>query len=314
MQPLPILETRQALYIERTLYLTIVLLHIVVLFGLPLFTDPHSPWRYALLLLLGCSAVTHWALLHQAFHNHLHTDKNISRWLGRGLAMLFPSPFRLIQFGHLLHHRLNGRACERADVIEAQQLSMLDQVVYYLRLSIGLYAAEVIACIGFLLPKPWVETLLNKVFDEHLQVKGDPLAAEALLADGGLWEARVDAGVAVVLYTLAFSLYGALWWQLALLLLFRGFWVSVMDNVFHYGAELNNPRQGFNLSLPRWLALTTLNFNFHGAHHRHVTMRWEQLPQGMVNDGEAYDGGLFKGTWQQFRGPQLLQPAESKAL
>lgn len=312
MRDLPILDTHQAYFIERLLYLAIVLLHIVVLFVLPLFTDTHSFWRYTVLLLLGCSAVTHWALLHQAFHRHLHTDKQVNRWLGRGLAMLFPSPFRLIQFGHLLHHNLNGRACERADVIEAKQLTLKDKIIYYIRLSIGLYAAEVLACIGFFLPKPWAESLLGNVFDEHMQVKGDPTAAETLLANGGLWEARIDAGVGIALYGLAFSLYGIAWWQLALLLLFRGFWVSVMDNVFHYGAELNNPRQGFNLSLPHWLAIATLNFNFHGVHHRHATLRWEHLPQGMVDDEEAYDGELFNLTWQQFRGPQVLQAFENK--
>jgi fatty acid desaturase len=81
-----------------------------------------------------------------------------------------------------------------------------------------------------------------------------------------------------------------------------------MDNAPHYGGELADPDQGFDMRLPGRLGALVLNTNLHGTHHRHPNLPWTALPRAFRKDGGTYAGSYLVVPWRQLRGPVPLHP------
>ena len=79
-----------------------------------------------------------------------------------------------------------------------------------------------------------------------------------------------------------------------------------MDNAPHYGGELADPGQGYDLSAPSPIASLVLNINLHGTHHRHPNLPWSALPDAFRRDGGRYAGSYLLTPWRQLRGPISL--------
>lgn len=239
-----------------------------------------------------------WALVHEGIHRNLHPDPIANDRVARGLAILFGSPFRLVRFGHLTHHRLNGSAVERPD-------HRPNRILYYLYLTGGLYAAEVAACLTGFLPRSLQARLARAAFyDGHPEAPGAADAAvRALTSDRARIELRADGAAALLVVAAAVFAYGSAWEWLVAALLGRALLVSLLDNAFHYEGPLGDPHTGHNLAMPDWLARVWLNFNLHRVHHRHPGLPWTELPRAMRADGDRCDVPLPGAVLRQFRGP-----------
>src|SRR5687767_7554139 len=94
----------------------VVLLNSYQLFALPLLLLPSNAWWALTLLPLVALNLTLWALIHEAIHQNLPGGPQRNVLTGRFLSIVHGAPFRILQSGHLLHHRYNRTVRERAEV------------------------------------------------------------------------------------------------------------------------------------------------------------------------------------------------------
>ncbi|MFR9773513.1 fatty acid desaturase family protein [Nocardia sp. SC052] len=281
---------------------TAVVLNIAQLFGLPLLIPGDPAWGWALLPLLLLTT-TFWSVIHEAVHGNLHHWRSRNDRYGRVLAVLYGSPFALLKAGHLLHHRYN-RTRERAEVYDPASSTWAKVAPgYYLRLFGGLYLLEVAAIMLAALPVAAVHGLA-RAMDGPDTVAGPLL--ERLARPEVFRQFRVDAAAVVGLHGAAFAAYGPHWWMLLAALAGRGVIVSLSDNAYHYGTDLDEPLEALNLKLPAPLEVLALSFNLHGVHHLRPGLRWYELRPAFDAEGGRHDIGWFRAVARQIRGPLRL--------
>ena len=284
-------------------------LNTVVLVGVPIALARGHEAAAWLIPACVLATVPHWALVHEAVHGHFHGRRLVNEAAGRVLAILFLAPFDGLRFGHLSHHALNARPSERPEFYDPRERSGWHaRAVYYLRLLCGIYLLEIASGPLALLPRAALRPIVRWVFYDGAPDAGHMAdrAERVLLAPATLRRMRIDALAILTLLAASFLLYGAAWHLLAAALLGRAFVVSIMDNAPHYGGELADPDQGFDLKLPRACAPLVLNTNLHGTHHRHPNLPWIALPNAFEHDGGNYAGSYLIAPWRQLRGPMPL--------
>jgi len=115
-----------------------VLVNVYQFLLLPLlFLPAASVW---LITLLPCIVLSNplWYLTHEAFHGNLHAEPAVNDKAGRLLSVLFGAPYRVIRFGHLMHHRFNGAPIDRPDLFDPEKTSIQAARLRYLwELCIG---------------------------------------------------------------------------------------------------------------------------------------------------------------------------------
>jgi fatty acid desaturase len=242
-----------------------------------------------------------WAFIHEAIHGTMFPDRGINRLAGRVQAILYGAAFDLLRWGHLLHHGLSRTERERSEVYaQGRDRPACFALAYYFRLLGGLYLFEVLGSVLLLLPGRWLRGLGARL-DSPCNLVG-PLV-DKLLERTILRAARLDTAAILVLYAVAFLLYGDHGWMLVLALAGRGLLISLVDNVFHYGTPLDDTRYARNLELPSWAAGLFLHFNLHGAHHLKPALPWQALPGFHRASGAGFQGGFLQAVVSQFRGP-----------
>ena len=79
-------------------------------------------------------------------------------FIGRSLAILFGSPYRILRLSHLLHHKLNRMPVEGTEFYDRDKGSKAAAAPgYYFQILLGLYLVEVISPLYFFLPRRWLE-------------------------------------------------------------------------------------------------------------------------------------------------------------
>jgi len=273
-------------------------------FVLPMFLLPASPLFGLLLIPSVLASNTYWAIIHEALHGKIHPTRQVNNALGRSLCVLFGSPFQLLRFGHLMHHRFNRSPIDRAEVFTAGGPSRMAVGTYYFKLLGGLYLLELLASLVALFPKPYYRAFVLWAFGEVApDGRTMKVAAEGqLLERPGYGRMQFDGLLVVMLFGASFWLYGAHWWMLALTLLGRAFLVSFFDNAYHYGNPVDDPLAGYNLHLPRPLERFILNFNLHATHHRYPRAPWSVMPAAFKRDKEAYHLPYLPAAIRQLNG------------
>jgi len=271
---------------------------------LPLLLLPYNSMWGLTLVPLALLTNTWWALIHEAVHGSLHPDRRINAWLGRLLAIVFGAPFALLRWGHLLHHAYSRTPRERSEVFDPARIRHRQfAYAYYLRLCGGLYWAEILGTPLLLLPERWLRRAGGRLARDDNVVA---LLLQKLTAPKTLREARLDAGVIMVLLISSVWCYGVYAWMLAAALVIRGFLVSVTDNVYHYGTPLAGVHEANNLKVPRPMQALLLNFNLHGVHHRAPHLSWRALDAEFSRSGGDFADDFMPALLRQFRGPLPL--------
>ena len=270
------------------------------LFALPLALLPrHAGWGW-LLVPLALTNTPLWSLTHESIHGSLVRGRDFNDRLGRALAIGYGAPFALLKTGHLLHHRFSRTPRERTEVFDPGVTTWRRQApAYYVRLLGGLYLAEVSSVLLLFVPRGgWLA--LARRLDSPSTVSAqlfETVAARRLAAF------RVDAALIVLVYAAGFAAYGHYWWMLLAALGGRALIVSVADNAYHYGTELDAPLEAMNLWLPRALETFILAFNLHGVHHKYPGLAWHSLRAAFLADGGRFDLGWFAALARQAAGP-----------
>jgi fatty acid desaturase len=269
----------------------------------PMAGDVRWAW---LLLPLAALTGSHWALLHEAIHGLLHPHAGVNRAVGRLLAVLGGSSFRVLRFAHLMHHRFNRYRMDRPDCFDPAEISPARaRLRYFLELFGGLYLIEVVTPLLFLLPRPLCRRILDRIYahpDATVQHVGD-IARQTFIGDRQLRELRQDAAMVAALLAAAVMAWGPDWPLLVAFLFARGAAISFMDNVYHYRTPLDVVDFAHNLRLPRLLRLTVLNINLHRVHHHEPHLPWWRLHARFRERADRYDAAYLPAALGQLRGP-----------
>ncbi len=268
---------------------------------LPLALIPQNAWWALTLVPLGLMNNPSWSLIHETIHGTFHPSRGLNRLAGRFLSAGFGSPWQVLRTGHLLHHQLNRSAHDRPETYDPSQTSRwIAGSAYYFRLLIGLYLSQVLSPLALYGPKRWLEAARSH-FLSNDSYSGR--AASLLLRDSTLREIRLDGAIIIMILTTSAFCYGAYWWILVAVLAFRGFCISFLDYVYHYGAPFDDHRQGFNLYMPGPFARLLLNFNLHGIHHWNPTLSWVELPDAFTRQGGTFQDHYVSAALRQLQGP-----------
>ncbi|MFD3459454.1 fatty acid desaturase family protein [Nocardia fluminea] len=290
--------------VNARLILLALTVGVTQLFVIPLVLLPlDTAWGWALVpLTLTITPV--WSLIHEAVHGSLLRNRARNDRIGRILAVVYGSPFAMLKAGHLLHHRYS-RVRERSEIYDPAKTSRrAAAALFYLALFGGLYLLEVATLLLAPMPERTIRALGRRV-DAPDSVGGLVLARVA--QPSVLGKFRTDAAAIVVIHIAAFLAYGAHGWMLLAAIGGRALIISLSDNAYHYGTDLESPRAAMNLRLPRVLERCVLSFNLHDVHHRHPGLRWYELRSRFDTEGGHYHLGWFSAVARQLRGPIELR-------
>ncbi len=308
------LPKRPPVVLNLTLVSFILLLNIFYLFVIPIWLYPQSSWWALTAIPFVFSTPLQWALIHEAVHKMLHSNRNLSYWLGRVLSWFLFASFEVLQFGHLMHHRFNRKIdAEWYDPKSCSKLHFYTQ--YYWYLFIGVYISEVFGT--FILgsvPERAIRWIAPRAATNH---EGKPFRELAQLAEQffchpkHLARLRGDTLAIICLLITIFWVGQEGWLFLLLTLLARGFFISFHDNVYHYATPLENTVPAVEMQAPSLLTKWILNFNYHFTHHMHPDVPWVHLPAIHERKRYPFEGSLLKSLMRQVAGPQVL-PEESE--
>ena len=279
--------------------LIVVMINIWQFVILPVFFLPSSIYWALSLIPVVLATTSHWSLIHEAVHSHLFPKKSTNEFAGRILAIFFGSPFRMLRFGHLSHHRISRQEQDRVEVYDPEKSGYLRFLVgYFSYISIGLYVIELVFAVLVMLPRSifagLIKTNSGKLW---------PQAERKLLAPSRLREMRVDGALILLLFALSIYAYGNMWPVLAAALILRGVQISVANASYHYGTPLNETRFANNFSLHPVFAGAILHFNLHHVHHVHPGLPWNKLDAAYQQGNFVCDTNYLNGMLRQFRGP-----------
>jgi fatty acid desaturase len=247
-----------------------------------------------------------WALQHEAIHNLFAADQTTNRRVGRFMSVLFGSSFRVLRFGHLMHHRFNRHPLDCPDVFEPKTTSAIKaRIRFFIEIFGGLYLIEAFSPLLYWLPAPVIRRLLARIYggeDPRLKQLYQ-LAGQALGSPRAIGEIRRDSAMVLALYGCAFAVWGTHWLGLLIFILLRGMLISFLDNIYHFRTPLDRPDFAYNLQLARPFRALILNMNFHRVHHNNMHLPWWRLPPQFERSQETFDGGYFNAALAQFRGP-----------
>lgn len=247
-----------------------------------------------------------WALQHEAIHNLFAADQADNKHAGRLMGILFGSSFRILRFGHLMHHRFNRHPLDRPDTYDRSTCSPLKaRCHFFSEILGGLYLIEILIPQLYWLPQRAIHRLLDRIYAGQDPRLGQlrQLARQALGATRAMTEIRQDAAAVLVLHGSAFALWGKLWWVFLGFMLVRAALISFLDNIYHFRTPVDRPDFAFNLRLARPFRALILNMNFHRVHHNHMHLPWWSLPRQFARSGETFNAGFAHAALAQLRGP-----------
>ena len=278
-----------------------LLVNLYQFFVLPIYLLPISIWWALTLVPIALLSNSFWSLIHEAIHDMFHASFRINMAAGRLLSVFFGSPFRVLRLSHLLHHKLNRSPLEGTELYEPAKTSKVRASLgYYFQILGGLYLVEVIGSLPFFFPRHLLHLLERRFFDRDT-LSG--MLVKSLTQDESIREMRTDGAAILVLFGLSAVSYGENWTLLMAVFVVRAFFISFLDNVYHYKTPVNNVFYADNLWLPKSLSRALLHFNLHGIHHKNTTIPWIELPKVFGEGSREFDGRYFAAAVRQLSGP-----------
>jgi fatty acid desaturase len=293
------------------------------LFGLAALLHAQGPWVVLMMVPVVVLTPTHWGLIHEGIHSQLFASRRWNEAIARTLSIALAVPFETVRFGHLMHHRFTREPYDQPDLHAGAGPLWRARLVYYFRLLGGLYIGELVVPLLAFTPARFASTqFANAVGEggacgEQIQRHFANFAGDATRRS----RTRRDWLITLALYGVAFWYYGAWWPVLAGMMLMRGIWISMADNLPHYDVELDEPGRARNFKAPLFWRVVTMNHHLHLLHHEHPTLPWSALPayaeqvaELQTDPGQATTMPLryrastwyFRAAARQFGGPRRV--------
>jgi fatty acid desaturase len=262
--------------------------------------QPLTPWGLlALAATFGVVMNSVYAVIHEADHGMLFTDRRLNDAGGMLMSLFFPAPFHLLRQGHLGHHMRNRSDDEAFDLYFEGEHPIWKCLQLYGTLT-GLYWLVAVLSNFVVLAFPFVMQRQYFTFDRPSAAFMDALNPRYSRV------IRLEALAAIALHT-------TLVWTLGIPLLtyavmYAGFGVSwsAMQYVHHFGTTRHVLEGARNLWIWAPLDALWLNHNWHLTHHKHPTVPWIHLP-GLGRSENPERGFLPAHYLRMWRGPRKAQ-------
>lgn len=239
--------------------------------------------------------LTNYALLHEAAHGNLQSNRRRNYWLGFLTGMLFPIPFSMICLTHQGHHLHNRTDSEMFDLYYPHD----NRIVKYIRwygILLGLFwpLIPLGAVLFAILPRPLRERLFSRPQSTgYIFANVAPVSVWAVR-----WELLGIVGVFVALHC-----FLHLQWTHTLVLYacFSFNW-STRQYVGHAFSKRDIIDGAWNLRHNRLMSWLLLHGEYDKTHHRRPDVSWIYLPRLTPTEDER--PGYFRQYWRQWLGPR----------
>ncbi len=244
-----------------------------------LWTASHAQhWLILLAAAIAFSFVnnTNFALLHEAVHGILHSDRRVNDGVGVALAAMFPTGFAMQRASHLGHHRRNRTDLELFDYYLPHQSRWVKTYWLYCLLTGFYWAIIPVAAAAYLL-MPWAfstrwfqrgparwwgfEPLVQDIANERRGRVWSEIACTAAI-QAGLWLAL---DLTVVGWLACYWAFGVNW--------------GALQYTDHAWTPRDVREGAWNLRVNRLVRTVFLNYHCHLVHHRRPQTPWLYLPR-----------------------------------
>jgi fatty acid desaturase len=239
--------------------------------------------------------LTNYALLHEAAHGNLQSNRRRNYVLGFLTGLLFPIPFSMICLTHQGHHLHNRTDSEMFDLYYPHDNRVIKYVRWY-GILLGLFwpLIPVGAVLFSILPRPLRERLFSRPQSTSYIFSN--------VASMSVWAVRRELLVIV-------AAFGALHWLLDLqwthtLVLYACFsfnW-STRQYVGHAFTKRDIIDGAWNLRHNRLMTWLLLHGEYDKTHHRRPDVSWIYLPRLTPADDER--PSYLRQYWRQWLGPR----------
>ena len=271
----------------------------LIIIGACLYAARTSLGAGALLLLAALFGVlmnSVYAIIHEADHGMLFSNRRMNDAGGVLMSLFFPAPFHLLRQGHLGHHLRNRSDDEAFDLYFDGEHPLWKGLQLYGTLT-GLYWVVAVASNLVVLVCPFVMRREYFKFDRPSAAFMDALNPRYTRL------IQIEALATIVLHA-------SLVWALAIPLLnygvmYAGFGVSwsAMQYVHHFGTTRHVLKGARNLWIWGPLDRLWLNHNWHLTHHKHPTVPWIHLAR--IGRGENPERGFLPAQYvRMWKGPR----------
>lgn len=266
-----------------------------------------AAWTLLPILLL---TPMHWGLVHESIHGQLRLKARANERTGRMLALLLGLPYEIMRFGHLVHHRFTRQPYDRPDISTLPYHASTAARVrawlgYQSRLLGGMWLAECFAPLVAWVPARRLPSLALKALGSDAQDE-DVRRRAVMFASDPVRRRRIRREFAALLTALSLALwaYGPWWPVFVAAFAARGVWLSIADNLPHYGVAMDEPARARNFRASAFTRALLLNQHLHRVHHRYPTAPWHRLPA--IDAAEPSPGPTipyWRAIFRQFGSP-----------
>lgn len=230
---------------------------------------------------------TIFAMLHEAVHGVLHTNRKINNNVGRALAAMYPTSFAVQKVCQLGHHMRNRTDMEFFEAYTDRDNKTFKYISLY-AILIGIYWTYSPLGNLWLLIAP--NSLKNSIFRDKDKTGVGHIGGEGMLgaldnlSDKEINTMRIEFLGSLIFQTSLFIFLGvkflpwlACYWAFALK------WCSIQ-----YADHAYSPRDvrngAWNLKAPKFVQKVFLNYHYHLVHHRYPHIPWDKLPNFVEPD------------------------------
>jgi fatty acid desaturase len=248
------------------------------------------------LLLTALTTTQLWAAIHEGIHGNLHQNPKWNAAMMHSMSLIFGSSAYFLRETHLAHHSYNRTDIELVEVYSGESPPRGFRFFYYFMLTFGLYFFELLIPWLYLLP----ERLQSRIFSRSQFLHK---AHQKIIKRGLNNRIRINLIFLGVFFVCLFFIFRDSLFSLLAILFVRGFLISMLDYVYHYGTAAGDRTHGKNLRLPALVSRFILHFNYHGVHHLKPMAPWQSLPDEFYDKACRFESGFLEAVIQQLRGP-----------
>ncbi|MBN3815386.1 fatty acid desaturase [Paraburkholderia sp. Se-20369] len=238
------------------------------------------------------------SMMHETFHGFGHRRSAINYLMMWWASTMFGAAATLIHVNHLGHHVRNRTLAERVDFVEPDASLLRKRIEYYAAIVGGIWFASLIgscalAMLPTRIPSGWAKygrdntyAAAFRDFDtaKFRRIRYEVIAGVAAWAALGILLGWQPLDIAIAYLAFAFS-WSSLQW------------------VYHMHTPLDVVEGTYNMRAPAPVRWALLNFNYNLTHHRHPSLRWQEL-HARSDPGETRP--LWYGWLHVFEPPRRL--------
>lgn len=252
----------------------------------------------------------HWGLIHESIHGQLRLKPRANERTGRALSLVLGLPYEIMRFGHLMHHRFTRQPYDQPDISTLPADASLAPragrwLSYQSRLLGGMWLSEVFAPVIAWIPAKRLPALALSALGADPQ-DDDVRRRVVMFASDPVRRRRIQRDFLIMLAAFAVALwaYGPWWPVFVASFVARGIWLSIADNLPHYGVTMTEPARARNFHASALGRVLVLNHHLHRVHHQYPTAPWHLLPE--INAAQPSVGPeipYWRAVLRQFGGP-----------